>query len=294
MNTAENDGALTSADSRTRRVLDDEGAESGNRITELLAPALQAQALPAQRESALRQRLQQRVGASAAKHRAMRTVRREDQVWQVLTKGVRACVLHDNGTIRSALVEFDAGSKVPSHRHFAHEECVVLSGQLTTGEITVGKHDYHLARSGSRHPSIGSEEGARIFLRGTSIGNGTLMMRELISAWLPRRGAAPTTVRADQGAWHDTGEGAQVKTLWVNEGAASMLVRLAPGGRLPGHRHLRDEECLAIEGEAFLGDILLRAGEYQMAPENTEHGEISSDVGALLFVHTTANLIGQN
>jgi hypothetical protein len=115
------------------------------------------------------------------------------------------------------------------------------------------------------------------------------MMRELVSAWLPGRGATPTTVRGNDDNWHDVGEGARIKPLWVNGESASVLVSLQAGGRLPRHAHVQDEECFAIEGEVFLGDILLRSGEYQMAPRTTTHGELTSDVGGLLFLHTSAD-----
>jgi hypothetical protein len=49
-----------------------------------------------------------------------------------------------------------------------------------------------------------------------------------------------------------------------------------------------EEECLMLSGEAFFGDILLRAGEYQHAPLGSRHGEAFSDVGALLYVHGDA------
>ncbi|MDB5888983.1 MAG: chrR Cupin-like domain protein, partial [Rhodocyclales bacterium] len=208
---------------------------------------------------------------------------------QTLSKGVRACVLYDNGIVSSALVEFDPGTRLPSHRHFAHEECVVLRGSLSTGDLRVGAQDYHLAPSGSRHPSIGSEEGALIFLRGTSIGKGARMVREMLSAWLPGRGAQPITIRADDDNWRVAGEGVRVKPLWRNEGSTSVLVSLAPGGRLPGYAQTQEEECLTVSGEVFMGDILLRTGEYQMAPRATTRDEITSDVGGLLFLHTSAD-----
>jgi anti-sigma factor ChrR (cupin superfamily) len=256
----------------------------------LLAEGLSSVQPAAEREHQLHQRLQQRVGRSAIGHRGMRTLRKSDQQWKTLSKGVRACVLNDNGIISSALIEFDPGTRLPGHRHLAHEECVVLRGSLNAGDLVVGPHDYHLAPYGSKHPSIGSEEGALIFLRGTSLGSGMRMMRELVSAWLPGRGAAPSTVRADYDNWHSTGDGAQIKPLWINGDVASMLVNIEPGGRLPGYTHAQDEECLMISGEAFLGDILLRSGEYQMAPSTTVRSEITSDVGGLLFIHTTAAL----
>ena len=47
---------------------------------------------------------------------------------------------------------------------------------------------------------------------------------------------------------------------------------------------MKDEECMMLQGEVFLGDILLRAGEYQLAPAGSLHGDVYSDVGATLFV----------
>jgi len=41
---------------------------------------------------------------------------------------------------------------------------------------------------------------------------------------------------------------------------------------------------MMLAGEVFLGDILLRAGEFQLAPAGSLHGEAYTDVGALLFV----------
>jgi len=257
----------------------------------LLAEGLRPENLPPQQSNGLRSRLQNRASTSVAKHRGFHTVRKSDQTWQALGKGVRACVLHDNGTVRSALVEFDPGTRLPSHRHLAHEECMVLRGSLSTGDLLVRAQDYHLAPSGSKHPSIGSEEGALIFLRGTSIGSGMRMMRELVSACLPGNGAMPTTVRASDDNWRKLGNGVCVKPLWINGNSASLLVNVEPGGRLPGHTRVQDEECLAVTGEVFVGDVLLRGGEYQMAPRATSTDEITSDVGGLLFVHTTTDFM---
>jgi anti-sigma factor ChrR (cupin superfamily) len=78
------------------------------------------------------------------------------------------------------------------------------------------------------------------------------------------------------------------KSLWREDDAESMLLRLQPGARIAGHPHALDEECLMLEGEAFFGDTLLRAGEYQLAPAGTRHGDLVSDVGALLYVHGAA------
>jgi quercetin dioxygenase-like cupin family protein len=198
---------------------------------------------------------------------------------------VRARVLYDNGVTRSALVEFAAGSSLPSHRHASHEECIVLRGSLQAGTCRVGLHDYHLAPAGSRHASIHSDEGALAFLRGTSIGNTGDMLREMATAMLPGDGPQVVTVAADSEGWREVAPGAFIKPLWHPGASASMLVRLAPGARMPAHEHAVAEECMMLSGEAFFGDILLRAGEYQMAPLTSRHGVAYSDVGALLYVH---------
>ncbi|MEC5387382.1 cupin domain-containing protein [Uliginosibacterium sp. H3] len=268
----------------------DDTALAVSLLADGLRPALPA----ARREQDLHARLQRRIAASAANQRGSHTVRQGDQVWQSLGKGARACVLHDDGLLRTALVEFAPGTSLPSHRHFADEECVVLRGSLSTGDLVVGPQDYHLAPSGSKHPSIGSAEGALIFLRGTSIGHGTRMLRELVSAWLPGRGASPITVRSSEGDWRTIADGAHIKPLWINGESASLLLRLEPGARLPREAHVQDEECFALEGEAFLGDILLRSGEYQMAPRGSQQGELTSDVGSLLFLHTSAGFARQD
>jgi anti-sigma factor ChrR (cupin superfamily) len=251
----------------------------------LIAEALTPLPLPAARASSLQQRLLARVAQSAERHRGLRTIRHGDVAWQALSRGVRARVLYDNGVTRSALVEFAAGSSLPGHRHASHEECIVLRGSLHAGASRVGLHDYHLAPAGSRHESIRSDEGALAFLRGTSIGNTGDMLRELAAAALPGDGPQTITIATGCEGWREVAPGAFIKPLWHPGASASMLLRMEPGARMPAHEHAVAEECMMLSGEAFFGDILLRAGEYQMAPLTSQHGEAYTDVGALLYVH---------
>jgi len=261
----------------------DHGALHG-RIAQALAPL----PLSAASAASLQQRLLSRVAQSAERHRGLHTIRQGDAPWRDLTQGVRACVLHDNGVTRSALVEFAPGASLPRHRHAAHEECIVLRGKLQAGACHVGVHDYHLAPAGSRHERIHSPHGALAFLRGTSVGNAGSMLREVVTAALPGDGPQLTTVVADSAGWHEVAAGAFIKPLWQAGVSASMLFRLEAGARMPAHLHAVEEECLMLSGEAFFGDILLRAGEYQCAPLATQHGEAYTDVGALLYVHGDA------
>lgn len=276
------------------KIAPDESAADDAAITALhgrIAEALTPLSVPAVRAPLLQRRLAERVAQSAGRHRGLRTVRHEDVPWQNLTQGVRARVLHDNGSARSAIVEFAPGAHLPSHRHSEHEECIVLSGSLEAGDCHVGRHDYHLAPAGSRHASIHSPEGAVAFLRGTSIGKTRDMLRELVAAWLPGQGTQPSTLAASDEGWREIASGAFVKPLCRLGATASMLLRLEAGARVPDFQHATDEECLILSGEVFLGDILLRDGEYQMAPRGLATGEAFSDVGALLYVHGDAAFV---
>ena len=251
-----------------------------------LAEALGPIAPDGARRARMRERLLDRARASRAER--FINVRRDDGEWRPLVSGVRVKLLCEGARSRSVLVELEAGAALPIHRHHEHEECVVLRGEAQLGDLRVRRGDYHVAPAGSRHGRVSSPTGALLYLRGTSIGSGMEVARDLITAWLPGAGAQPITVRADEGEWQDFAPGVQTKALWHDAGARSMLLRLQPGARVAAHPRRLDEECLMLEGEAFIGDTLLRSGEFQLAPAGTQHREVYSDVGALLYVHGAA------
>lgn len=265
--------------------LEDPGnAELEQALAEALAPIAPDEV----RGTALRARLIGRARASRAAEESFINLRRDEGEWHPLVKGVRVKTLCEAAHSRSVLVELASGASLPIHRHHEHEECVVLRGEARLGELQVRQGDYHVAPAGSRHGRVSSAGGALLYLRGTSIGSGVGVARDLITAWLPGAGASPVTVRADEGEWREMAPGVQTKSLWRDGDAGSMLLRLQPGACVGAHAHQIDEECLMLDGEAFLGDTLLRAGDYQLAPAGTCHGELASDVGALLFVHGAA------
>lgn len=84
--------------------------------------------------------------------------------------------------------------------------------------------------------------------------------------------------------WIETSPGNRVKILRTDDESMSMLVRLEPGTTFPRHSHPADEETYVIEGETWFGDIHLVAGDYHLAPRGTEHGEVRTDTGCLLFI----------
>lgn len=105
-----------------------------------------------------------------------------------------------------------------------------------------------------------------------------------------RAQTALQTLRADEGAWEDVAPGVRMKVLFVDDqaGTRSFLLRFAPGASLPAHAHRGPEECLVLEGEAMLGDVAVRAGDYHLAPCGSKHGVVSSRTGALLYLRGAA------
>ena len=89
----------------------------------------------------------------------------------------------------------------------------------------------------------------------------------------------------DDSNWQDFCPGVRIRELWNGGERRSVLVRMTAGARVNAHRHGLEEECLMLAGEAFIGDTLLRSGEYQLAPQGSRHGAIQTDVGALFYVH---------
>jgi quercetin dioxygenase-like cupin family protein len=268
----------------TPRLPDDDDALAT--LQQLLAKALKPVALDAARSDALRSRLLARAQASlkaAARHTV---VRADGDGWARVVDGVRARLLNEGASTRSVLVEFDPGASLPMHRHHEHEQCLVLRGDLQMDDLDIRAGDYHEAPAGSRHGRVSSTGGALIYLRGVSLGNTGRVIRDMVTAWLPSRGEAPRTIRADEGRWSDLAPGVRAKSLFDGSDEASMLLRLQPGARVPPGLGMAEGEYLMVEGEAYVGDTLLREGEYDYAHRNADAFELSSDVGALLYMHS--------
>ena len=92
------------------------------------------------------------------------------------------------------------------------------------------------------------------------------------------------TIEKELGNWIDVTPLAQIKMLIENGNASSFLVRLQAGAEFPAHQHAADEECVMMEGELWIGDFHLKAGDYHFAPKGQPHGHVHTDTGALLFI----------
>ncbi len=62
------------------------------------------------------------------------------------------------------------------------------------------------------------------------------------------------------------------------------LWRLAPGARIPGHRHRQDEECEVLAGTLLHRGQRFQAGDSMLAPAGSSHGSIRSPEGALMLI----------
>lgn len=82
------------------------------------------------------------------------------------------------------------------------------------------------------------------------------------------------------------GEGISVKVLHRDPITRSFtaLVRMAPGSRLPRHRHATNEQIYLVEGSASLGDVSARAGEYCHSIAGSVHTSFTTDVGCTFFL----------
>jgi hypothetical protein len=94
------------------------------------------------------------------------------------------------------------------------------------------------------------------------------------------------TIRSSGGDWHEVMEGVEKKSLIRDEelGEESYLLRVAPGTVFPSHGHEKIEECLVIEGEFFIGELRLSAGDFHAVPAGFDHVEAYTEIGTTVFI----------
>jgi hypothetical protein len=251
---------------------------------------------PAEIAGALRKRLLDRVAHSAAVNKDFETVRLNDGEWRELSPGVRARTQHVDSAGQATVIELSAGAvwwpgktlgfharegvtQEDGARSAVHE-FLVLSGELQVeasalGSPKMSEQDYQLI--GLEAPWLDqvvltSVSGASLYWHSSVAGVGEYGDTQ-----------ASHRVAASHGEWEPLREGVSIKPLHAVGERISMLVRFQPGARVPAHGHGLTEKCLMVAGELFLGDVLLREGEFQFAPAGSGHGELFSDVGCLLF-----------
>ncbi len=219
-------------------------------------------------------RLGRRAEASVAASRGFVTVRREAHRFDSGSQGVHRQLLREQAAVRVELIRLDPGVALPWDGQA--QEVLLLDGRLSEpGARAWAAHD-HLLRSAAVPVLQAGPEGARLYLR-TLVDAGALPADE--AAWW----AGEDDRHAKD--WWPLSPGVDVKNLRGRDDVLSMLVRLQPGAVLRDHGHRLEEDCLLLSGEIFLGDILLRADDYHLAPAGARHVNGFSEPGGLLFVH---------
>ncbi|MEM7169735.1 MAG: cupin domain-containing protein [Pseudomonadota bacterium] len=95
------------------------------------------------------------------------TVRENDGEWVELSPGISIKLLNfdPNTKMKSLLMSMEPGSRYPSHHHTGDEECLMLSGEVSFGKLTLRAGDYHMAPKGLTHDEAYSPNGALLFIR---------------------------------------------------------------------------------------------------------------------------------
>lgn len=225
-----------------------------------------------QLEHALRLRLMARVQRSRAHEAQFDTVRREQGAWHAEAEGVRSRRLAQTEVARSLVVELAPQATLPAWPGFRQAELVLLDGQASLGTIAFDSGEAACVAHGEGPRLQAGTDGARLYLRLSA------------PAVPPREPLHFSALHGDEG-WLDFCPGVRIRPLWDGGERRSLLVRMQPGALVGQHPHALEEECLMVAGEAFVGDTLLRCGDYQLAPQASEHGAVTTDVGAVFFVH---------
>lgn len=90
-------------------------------------------------------------------------------------------------------------------------------------------------------------------------------------------------------AWEEVAPGIACKVLASDpqRDRVSMLVRLAPGIEYPPHEHAGVEELHLLDGELWIDDTKLYAGDYNRAEPGTSDARVWSETGCMCVLITS-------
>lgn len=243
---------------------------------------------PADAESrtggALRGRLLARVADSAARHRGMLTVRARHGVPSDIAPGVRgrwlyraadAMARRPGEPVALAWVDLAPGARSATGLDLAGcgSEWLVVRGGCTVDGLPLGTLDHHRRAATAVEPLVASEQGATIYLRNN--GHDT---------------TTAGTARERDAVWDDYAPGIRRRVLWTADGAVAYIARAVAGAAVPTHGHHRDEESLMLDGDLFLGDILIREGDFQLAPAGLVHDTVQAGSDCMVYIRGDAEL----
>jgi quercetin dioxygenase-like cupin family protein len=174
-------------------------------------------------------------------------------------------------------IELQPGSRWAGPDAGCHREWLVLRGSAQIGGELLQLRDYLVAPAAvATGEVVAGDDGAWLFLR-----------ESMLEA---RPGEAAHTVRDADAGWPEFAPGLRRRVLWQRDGQAAMLYHVDPRTTVPHHSHGHDEECLMLQGEFYLDDILLQEGDYQLAPAGTGHRISQTDTGVVIYAHGDLDL----
>lgn len=248
----------------------------------LSEPFARAWATPAAaRPRSLGERLNGRLQRSLEAERGMVTVRSRNARPEALAEGVSQRWLYrapgdrplrPGEPLCASVVELAAGAGLQLPAVAGAREFLVVAGQVDIDGDILGPRDFLVLPQGSA-PGLASRGGAQVFVR---------------EAQQPVAGRA--LVRDADAGWPEFAPGIGRRVLWSGGGQAALLYRAEPGAGVPGHGHGHDEECLMVQGELFLDDLLLQQGDYQLAPAGSGHRITETDTGVIIYAHGDLDL----
>jgi quercetin dioxygenase-like cupin family protein len=268
---------------------DTHGADDALQLCRAVAGRLKSMQPAPGRSDQLRTRLLHRVHSSALAHREYTTIRVEDGAWVPAAEGVARRVLRSDAGACVELQRLSAGATLPWPDDAQAQEILLLAGALAAADGAPspmgvpGAAGYCVRQRTASHEFLVAAADSTVYVRHLLSDRSTLPALE--ARWWELACASSAWVDPGRRRWHASAEGVDVLPLRGDADVVSMLVRFAPGAAVADHTHALDEDCLVLQGEMFLGDILLRAGDYQLAPAGGTHFGETSDVGVLFFFH---------
>ena len=137
-------------------------------IPEVIDPDVLSKLLEATAPVAPPTGLRERVLARAQADRdSYVTVRGDRNTWRALSPGVEFKILlfDTQSHSKSFLLRAAAGSRFPGHAHQFFEECLVLEGELSIGDIHLRAGDFHGASIQATHGEAHTQNGVLVYLR---------------------------------------------------------------------------------------------------------------------------------
>lgn len=232
-----------------------------------------------------RERLLARVHQSAESHRALLTVRRRHRELVAVADGVTRSLLFTTSSasegrrpgeaLSLSLLELAPGACVEDGLALAGHasEWLVLRGDLLIDSVALGPLDQRVRPATAGEPRLTTHGGALVYLRD----GGAETVTESVSC-------------AADARWRPYAPGIERRVLWERGVAVAFIARAIDGALVPPHAHLLDEECLMLEGDLFTGDILLREGEFQLAPSGFNHGVVQAASDCVVYIRGDAQV----